>query len=58
MLDLYSIRKTQGQLNGLKIAMVGDLKYGRTVHSLLMAMSHFEPEFFFVAPDEMRMPEE
>lgn len=38
--------------------MVGDLKYGRTVHSLLMAMSHFEPEFFFVAPDEMRMPEE
>ena len=38
--------------------MVGDLKYGRTVHSLLMAMSHFNPTFHFVAPDELKMPEE
>jgi aspartate carbamoyltransferase catalytic subunit len=58
MLDLYSIRKTQGRLNHLKIAMVGDLKYGRTVHSLLMAMSHFNPTFYFIAPSELRMPEE
>ena len=36
--------------------MVGDLKYGRTVHSLLMAMSHFNPTFHFVAPDELKMP--
>jgi aspartate carbamoyltransferase catalytic subunit len=58
MLDLYSIRKTQGRLDHLKIAMVGDLKYGRTVHSLLMAMSHFNPTFYFIAPNELKMPEE
>ena len=56
MLDLYSIYKTQGSLSNLNISMVGDLKYGRTVHSLLMAMSHFNPTFHFVAPDELKMP--
>jgi aspartate carbamoyltransferase catalytic subunit len=58
MLDLYSIKKTQGTLENLNICMVGDLKYGRTVHSLLMAMSHFNPTFTFIAPDELRMPDE
>jgi aspartate carbamoyltransferase catalytic subunit len=58
MLDLYSIIKTQGKFENLKIAMVGDLKYGRTVHSLLMAMSHFNPTFYFVAPDELKIPKE
>lgn len=58
MLDLYSIRKTQGGLENLNITLVGDLKYGRTVHSLLMAMSHFSPIFHFVAPEELKMPEE
>ncbi|MEG0948738.1 MAG: aspartate carbamoyltransferase [Bacteroidales bacterium] len=58
MLDLYSIWKTQGTLENLNIVMVGDLKYGRTVHSLLQAMSHFNPVFHFVAPDELRMPHE
>src|SRR5512135_103450 len=59
LLDLYSIRKTQGGLDNLNIFMVGDLKYGRTVHSLLMAMSEFEnPIFNFIAPDELLMPEE
>ena len=58
MLDLYSIRKTQGKLDNLNITLVGDLKYGRTVHSLLMAMAHFNPTFFFVAPEELKMPEE
>jgi len=57
MLDLYSIRKTQGTLNNLVITMVGDLKYGRTVHSLLVGMSHFNPTFHFIAPDELKMPE-
>lgn len=56
LLDLYSIYKTQGRLDNLKIAMIGDLKYGRTVHSLLMAMSHFNPSFKFIAPDEMGLP--
>jgi aspartate carbamoyltransferase catalytic subunit len=58
LLDLYSIKKTQGRLDGLKIMMVGDLKYGRTVHSLLQAMSHFDTEFTFVSPPELRMPAE
>ncbi len=57
MLDLYSIRKTQGKLDNLTITMVGDLKYGRTVHSLLQAMSHFHPTFHFVAPESLQMPE-
>lgn len=58
MLDLYSILKTQGTLENLTITMVGDLKYGRTVHSLLMAMRHFNPRFRFVACNELDMPEE
>ena len=58
MLDLYSIRKTQGKLEDLTITMVGDLKYGRTVHSLIVGMSHFNPTFHFVAPNELRMPDE
>ena len=58
MLDLYSIYKTQGTLENLNIYMVGDLKYGRTVHSLLMAMRHFNPTFHFVAPKELQMPQE
>jgi len=58
MLDLYSIYKTQGTLENLNIYMVGDLKYGRTVHSLLMAMRHFNPTFHFVAPEELAMPRE
>ncbi|MGB4327295.1 MAG: aspartate carbamoyltransferase [Tenuifilum sp.] len=56
LLDLYSIRKTQGKLDNLKIVMVGDLKYGRTVHSLLMAMSQFNASFTFISPAELRMP--
>lgn len=58
MLDLYSIYKTQGRLENLTITMVGDLKYGRTVHSLLMAMKYFNPTFNFVACEELRMPQE
>ena len=58
MLDLYSIYKTQGKLDGLDICLVGDLKYGRTVHSLIMAMRHFNPTFHFIAPNELAMPEE
>lgn len=56
ILDLYSIMKTQGTLENLNIFMVGDLKYGRTVHSLLMALSHFNPTFHFIAPPELEIP--
>ena len=58
LLDLYSIYKTQGTLENLNIYLVGDLKYGRTVHSLITAMRHFNPTFHFVAPKELAMPEE
>lgn len=58
MLDLYSIYKTQGTLDNLEICLVGDLKYGRTVHSLIMAMRHFNPTFHFIAPKELSMPDE
>lgn len=58
MLDLYSIRKTQGRLEDLTITLVGDLKYGRTVHSLIMAMKYFNPTFRFVACDALQMPPE
>ncbi|MDP4187838.1 MAG: aspartate carbamoyltransferase [Bacteroidota bacterium] len=58
LLDLYSIRKTQGKLNDLNIFLIGDLKYGRTVHSLIMAMSYFNPTYHFVSPDELKLPDE
>lgn len=58
LLDLYSIRKTQGTLDGLNIFMVGDLKYGRTVHSLMMAMSRWNTTFNFISPEELKMPDE
>ena len=58
LLDIYSINKTQGKLDDLHILLVGDLKYGRTVHSLIMAMRHFNPTFHFIAPEELSMPEE
>ncbi|MDR2520850.1 MAG: aspartate carbamoyltransferase [Bacteroidales bacterium OttesenSCG-928-I14] len=56
LLDIYSIYKTQGTLCDLTITVVGDLKYGRTVHSLLNGMSHFNPTFHFVAPEELKLP--
>ncbi len=58
LLDLYSIYKTQGTLENLNIYIVGDLKYGRTVHSLITAMRHFNPTFHFVAPKELALPTE
>lgn len=58
LLDMYSILKTQGTLENLNIFLIGDLKYGRTVHSLLIAMSKFNPTFNFISPDELKMPDE
>lgn len=56
LLDLYSIRKTQGSLDNIDIAMIGDLKYGRTVHSLVQALSLFGATFHFVSPESLKMP--
>jgi aspartate carbamoyltransferase catalytic subunit len=58
LLDLYSIMKTQGTLENLTITMVGDLKYGRTIHSLIVGLSHFNPSFHFIAPVELKLPDE
>lgn len=58
MLDLYSIYKTQGTLENLNIYLIGDLKYGRTVHSLIMALRHFNPTLHFIAPEELSLPNE
>jgi len=58
MLDLYSIYKTQGGLEDLHITVVGDLKYGRTVHSLILSMRKYNPTFHFIAPRELELPEE
>lgn len=58
LLDLFSIAETQGKLDGINIAFVGDLKYGRTVHSLTQALAKFDNvRFFFVAPKALAMPD-
>ncbi len=57
LLDLFTIYETQKTLDNLKIAFVGDLKYGRTVHSLAQALSLFNAEMYFVAPDTLAMPD-
>lgn len=56
LLDMYSIMQTQGKLDDLNIAFVGDLKYGRTVHSLVQAMCNFKTTFHLVSPDELKLP--
>ncbi|MDY6801725.1 MAG: aspartate carbamoyltransferase [Bacteroidota bacterium] len=58
LLDLFSIRKTQGTLDNLNVFFVGDLKYGRTVHSLLQAMSMFNTSYNFISPEELKIPDE
>ena len=56
LLDLYSIYKTQDSMQNLKVCMLGDLRYGRTVHSLAFALGEFNPEFYFVSPEILQMP--
>lgn len=56
LLDLYTIKDEKDTLNNLSIAFVGDLKYGRTVHSLVKALTHFNPTIYFVAPKILQMP--
>lgn len=56
LLDMYSIRKTQGKLDGLHVAFVGDLKYGRTVHSLTFALCNFNTTFHLVSPEALKLP--
>ncbi|WP_456372506.1 aspartate carbamoyltransferase [Methanocaldococcus sp.] len=59
LLDLYTIRREIGKIDGIKIAFVGDLKYGRTVHSLVYALSLFKNvEMYFISPKELKMPKD
>jgi aspartate carbamoyltransferase catalytic subunit len=57
LLDLYTIQKEKGTLEGLTVAMVGDLKYGRTVHSLSYALAPFAPKYVYCSPAELKMPD-
>jgi aspartate carbamoyltransferase catalytic subunit len=58
LLDLYTIRQRRGRLDNLKIAFIGDLKYSRTVHSLIETLTHFDNELFLVSPQSLRLPRE
>lgn len=57
LLDLFTIQKELGKIDGATVAMVGDLKFGRTVHSLAQMLAHFDAELLFVSPPELKMPE-
>jgi len=57
MLDIFTINESKGKLENLHVGFLGDLKYGRTVHSLVVALSHFNPVFYFIAPEGLKMPE-
>lgn len=58
LLDVYSIYRAKHEFDGLKVALVGDLLYGRTVHSLIPLLAMYEVEFYMVAPDNLQMPKE
>lgn len=58
LLDLYTIQKEKGRIDGLKIALVGDLRYGRTVHSLAYALSLYNIDLYLVSPETLRMRRE
>jgi len=58
VLDLHTIKTVKGKIDGLTIALVGDLLYGRTVHSLAVALSNYDVKVYFVSPDILKMRED
>jgi aspartate carbamoyltransferase catalytic subunit len=58
LMDLYTLQKEKGKIDGLKIALVGDLRYGRTVHSLAYALSLYNIELYLISPESLRMRHE
>jgi aspartate carbamoyltransferase catalytic subunit len=56
--DLYTIKKTKGTLENLSVGFLGDLKYGRTAHSLAYALTHFNADMYFISPPSLRMPKD
>ena len=57
LLDLYSIQKTQGSLKNLSVALVGDLRFGRTIHSLVYGLAHFGVTFYLLSPKHLKLPQ-
>ena len=58
LLDIFTIIKEHGRIEGLRVALLGDLKYGRTVHSLVYFLKHYGCDLIFVSPEQLMMPEE
>ncbi len=58
LLDLFTMKEIQNKIHELRVALVGDLKYGRTVHSLALALSHYDARLYFIAPEGLTMPED
>ena len=58
LMDLYTMQKEKGTIDGLKVALVGDLRYGRTVHSLAYALSLYDIELYLISPESLRMRHE
>lgn len=56
LLDMYSIHRAKGKIDGLKIALVGDLLFGRTVHSLIPLLALYDVEVYLIAPRDLQMP--
>lgn len=57
LLDLYTIYQEKGTIDGLKVAFVGDLKFGRTIHSLIKLLAHYDVEMVFISPLDLALPE-
>ncbi len=57
LLDLYTIFKEKGSIEGVKIAFVGDLKFGRTIHSLIKLLKHFDAEMILISPEDLAIPQ-
>jgi len=55
LLDLHTMRAAKGKIDGLKIALLGDLLYGRTVHSLTFALSNYDVKLYLISPEQLRM---
>jgi len=55
LLDLYTMRRERGKIDGLRVGLVGDLRYGRTVHSLAYALAQYDVELYLISPDLLRM---
>ena len=57
LLDLFTIREERGTITGIKIALVGDLRHSRTIHSLVLMLTNYDVEFYFVGPEEFQIPD-